>query len=125
MFGIDPRACRSLEQLHHGSNNVEDEDDAGLPERLQPKRKHRALHGDGEDRQCVIATDRRVWRPEVMGSQKCPQHERAEEARPSLLEHEHRKLEQHAAPAGQLRRLLKATPGGVEAAIARRVKVHP
>ena len=84
----------------------------------------RALHGDCENRQCVVATDRRIRRPEVVAGQKCPQHERAKEARPSLLEHEHRKFEEYSAPAGQLRRFLEATPNGVEAAMALRVDVH-
>ncbi len=109
---IDPRADTRLEELHSGSDDVEQDDDPQLPERLQAKNHHQHLDDDGGDRDEVVSGEKRVIRVPEPGREQHGKHRGAEDAGPGLLEREHDELDD-ALPQPALRGAREKTMGTI------------
>jgi hypothetical protein len=96
---VDPRADVGLEKLHRGAHDVEQQDDAELPERFEPGCDHPELDGDRGERQEVVPRERRVVGIPESRREQHGQQQRAEDAGPRLLEHERGELDERAADA--------------------------
>ena len=87
-LGIDPGADRGLEDLHRRADDVEDEDDLGLLPGLEPEGEHGGLDGDRREDQEIVAGERGTFRIEEVRADQQREHQRAEQARPALLDAE-------------------------------------
>jgi hypothetical protein len=82
VLGIDPRSDRGLEHLHGGADDVEQQDDLGLFERLQAEPEHSGLRGEEEK---IVARQGRVARIDRIDRDQQAHHDAAEQAGPGLL----------------------------------------
>jgi hypothetical protein len=78
---------------------VEDQDDLGLIQPLQPQGKEQKLNRDRIEEQEVVTRQRPVSLPEQLGGDDAGQHEPAEQAGPGFLEAENEEFSQKGRQA--------------------------
>ncbi len=91
-FGIDPGADAGLEYFHDRADDVEQENDLGLLQRLQLERQHTDLDRERGEKEKIVARQRRPARIPQMRTDEQRHHRPAEQAGPSLLHAEAKKL---------------------------------
>ncbi len=93
---------------------MEDQDDLGFRQGLQPKKEHRELNRQRGDEQEIVARQpQRVRRQELRADDQ-GQHQPAEQAGPGLFQAEDQKLDQRAGDAALRQAVEHAVRGRID-----------
>ena len=114
VFRIRPGTYRSLEQLHHRPNHMEDKNDLRLANSFHPQHQHQNLDGQRRKEEKIVARKPEVSRPHGFGEQQQRQHRSAEEACPPLFENKQENLPQQSTDRRTGNVILKPDANGMK-----------